>query len=177
MVPRHDYDARRNQLTVRMPTSLYDMFNLQIMDSIRKQLTDISNGSDQAAAFARKVTSKLSSRLFFPLEYNNPGRESKLEPDNSFQHRDAEYPGVIVEVSYSTKRKALPFLADTYILDSNALVKVVIGFDIEYGGENSRKASLSTWRCRVDTIGDQTHWCVTATVSDEVCRIRLFGGL
>ncbi|TGO84597.1 hypothetical protein BPOR_0487g00090 [Botrytis porri] len=46
------------------------------------------------------------------------------QPDASFQHFDAQYPGVILELSYSQKKKDLSRLADAYILGSDAYICV-----------------------------------------------------
>lgn len=74
------------------------------------------------------------------------GRISKYQPDTSFWHDEAEYPGVVIEVAYSQKRRRLDRLAEDYLLDSDANIRVVIGLDIEYGKQGSRKATLSVWR-------------------------------
>jgi hypothetical protein len=54
------------------------------------------------------------------------------EPDAQFQQRDAEYPGVVLEISYSRDGKDLKKLAWDYIQYSNGDIKVVIGIDIKY---------------------------------------------
>ncbi|XMA13711.1 hypothetical protein WAI453_006502 [Rhynchosporium graminicola] len=48
--------------------------------------------------------------------------------------RGLQYPGVIVELSYSPKKKDLSRLADAYILESDADIRVVIGIDVKYKG-------------------------------------------
>jgi hypothetical protein len=70
----------------------------------------------------------------------------RREPDAQFQHRDAEYPGVVLEVSYSQDGKDLKKLAWDYIQYSNGDIKVVIGIDIKYS--NTKEATLSVWRPR-----------------------------
>ena len=70
----------------------------------------------------------------------------RREPDAQFQHRDAEYPGVVLEVSYSQYGKDLTKLAWDYIQYSNGDIKVVISIDIKYS--NSKEATLSVWRPR-----------------------------
>jgi len=66
----------------------------------------------------------------------------KYKPDASFWHDNAQYPGVIIEVAYSQKRKRLGWLANNYLLDLDANVWVVISLDIKYGKKGSRKAML-----------------------------------
>ena len=48
-----------------------------------------------------------------------------------FHHCDAYWLGVIIEVSCSQKRKAVPHLADDYILETDGSVHVVIGLRLE----------------------------------------------
>ncbi|KAJ8059729.1 hypothetical protein OCU04_011373 [Sclerotinia nivalis] len=69
---------------------------------------------------------------------------SKHDPDAQFRHPRARFPGIVIEVSYSQKRKNLDFLADDYIIGSNGNIKVVVGIDVEY--KNTKKATLSVWR-------------------------------
>lgn len=66
-------------------------------------------------------------------------------PDASCRNRHAQYPSVIIEVSYSQKRKALTTLAKDYICGSNGGIKIVIGLDLEYS-DTSKRATISIWR-------------------------------
>ena len=83
-------------------------------------------------------------RFFYSPAASTPHSRSKRSPDALFRHRDAEYPGVVIKVSYSQKREALHCLAYDYLIKSNGSTQVMVGFDIRYSG--SRKASLSVWR-------------------------------
>ncbi|KAJ5865536.1 hypothetical protein N7534_000089 [Penicillium rubens] len=65
-------------------------------------------------------------------------------------HEDAKYPGVILEVCYSTKIRAAADLADDYILDINGSVNAVIALNIEYRG--SKEATISVWRPHQVTV-------------------------
>ncbi len=55
----------------------------------------------------------------------------KYDPDASFWHDDAKHPGVIVEVTYLQKKRRVAWLAEAYLLDSDANIRVVVGLDIE----------------------------------------------
>ena len=101
----------------------------------------ICSESDRAALFARKVRAARSTEIYFPLDDVPPSTKSKYEPDASFWHDSAQYPGVIIEVAYAQKRKRLGRLAEDYLLDSDASVQVIVGLDIEYGKKGSRKAT------------------------------------
>jgi hypothetical protein len=174
-VDSYDYFARSNRLVVRMPTGIHGLLIASVDVSLSSQLEVICNGSDKAALFAQKVRLALSTVIYFPVDDAPPSTKSKHEPDASFWHDDAEYPGVIIEVSYSHKRKRLNRLAETYLLDSDASVQVVVGLDVEYGKKASREATLSVWRSRVFHTTDGDELGVVQEISDQVCSIsRLF---
>ena len=92
------------------------------------------------------------SDISFPPRTDSDSlQKSKHSPDISFKHELAKWPGVIIEVLYSTKRKDIPKLADRYILDSDGSVQAVVGLDIEYQRPNqtqakSREAVFSVWQ-------------------------------
>ena len=152
-----------------MPTAIHELFIARVEDAIYSQLKLIREGSSSAAIFAQKVHPARSTEIFFPVDDAPPSIKSKYEPDASFWHDDAQYPGVIIEVAYSQKRKRLCRLAEEYLLDSDASVQVVVGLDIEYGKKGSRKATLSVWRTRVFTTSDGDELRVVQEVEDEVC--------
>ena len=80
--------------------------------------------------------------MYFSLNNTPSNIKSKYEPDASFWHDDAQYPGVIIEVAYLQKRKRLGQLAEDYRLDSDASIQVVVGLDIEYGKKGSHMATF-----------------------------------
>ncbi|ORX95175.1 hypothetical protein BCR34DRAFT_579473 [Clohesyomyces aquaticus] len=166
---RYDYDARRYRLVVRMPSGIHETFLARVEDAIYSQLKLIREGSNSAAIFAHKVHPARSTEIRFPVDDAPPNTESKHEPDSSFWHDDAQFPGVIIEVAYSQKRKDLGRLAEEYLLDSDASVQVVVGLDIEYG-KGSRKATLSTWRTNLFHTADGDELRVVEEVVDEIFR-------
>jgi len=134
-----------------MPTPVHDFFTASVADEISKQLEAISHRGDSSAEFAARIANGGCARIF--LKEDNPDRDGqgtrvvhRREPDAQFQHRDAEYPGVVLEVSYSQDGKDLRKLAWDYIQYSNGDIKVVIGIDIKYS--NTKEATLSVWRPR-----------------------------
>ncbi|KAF2802115.1 uncharacterized protein BDZ99DRAFT_492279 [Mytilinidion resinicola] len=147
---RYDYYGGSHRLVVRMPTGVHELFIDGVEDAIRSQLKAIRSGSDRAALFAQKV---------------RPARSTEI----SFPHDDAQYPGVIIEVAYSQKKR-LSRLVEDYLLDSDASVQVVVGLDIEYGKEGSRKATLLVWRAQIahTTNGDELR--VVREIADEAFR-------
>ena len=154
-----------------MPTAVHELFIARVEDAVLSQLKSIRKGSDDAAAFAQKVDSARSTELHFPVTDDSSGKKSKYEPDASFWHEDAKYPGVIIEVAYSQKRKRLYRLAENYLLDSDASVQVVVGLDIEYGKKGSRKAALSIWRTREFPTSDGPELRAVQVVADKVDHI------
>jgi len=94
------------------------------------------------------------TKIFFLVDDALSSIKSKYEPDASFWHNNAQYPGVIIEVAYLQKRKRLGRLANDYLLDSDANVRVVVSLDIEYGKKGSRKATLLVWRTHLAYTAD-----------------------
>lgn len=152
-----------------MPTGVHELFIDGVEDAIRSQLKAIRDGSDKAALFAQKVRPARSTKIYLPVDDAPPNTKSKHEPDASFWHDDAQFPGVIIEVAYSQKRKRLGRLAEEYLLDSDASVQVVVGLDIEYGKKGSRKATLSVWRTQVFHTADEDELRVVQEITDKVC--------
>jgi hypothetical protein len=146
-----------------MPSSLHEILGSYITQDLLRQLGIIAKGSDTSAIFARNIENSASAEIRFEdTEYGSH------QPDASFQHFEAQYPGVILELSYSQKKKDLSRLAHEYILGSDADIRVVIGIDVEYKG--SKKASISIWRPHIE-VNDamEGELCVVQTVTDQVC--------
>lgn len=124
-----------------MPTTLNEEFITSTVDEIHSQLRSIQATS---AEFAKEIRSGESASIkFTDKEYG------KHDPDAQFRHSQAQFPGVVIEVSYSQKRKDLERLADDYILGSDTNIRVVIGLDIEY--KTGKQATLSVWRPSIIT--------------------------
>jgi hypothetical protein len=156
-----------------MPTAVHKIFLECVVDAIHSQLKLLRDGSDKAALFAQKVHPCGSTEIYFPNDAP-PSARPKLEPDASFYHDDALYPGVIIEVAYSQKRKMLGQLADGYLLDSDASVQVVVGLDIEYGKKGSRKATLSVFRAHIAHTTNRDELRVVQEIADEVFSPRQY---
>ncbi|CAN9300260.1 unnamed protein product [Alternaria alternata] len=141
---RYDYDAENYLLFVRMPTAVHELFIARVEDAILSQLKSIRERSDGTATFAQKVNPARSTEIRFPAESNPSDRRSKHEPDTSFWHDDAQYPGVVIEA--------------------------IVGLDIEYGKKGSRKATLTVWRTRERDTSTGKELYVEKEVKDEVFR-------
>jgi hypothetical protein len=162
---RYDYNEDERKLVIRMPTETHERFIDKLEDDIRSQLKTIQNGSGKMAEFAQKVHPARSTHIRLGASTSS---KSKYEPDASFRHRDAQYPGVIVEVAYSQKKLCLGRLAENYILDSDASIRAVVCVNIEYGNQESRKATLSVWRPNLFTTDDGLELRAVEGVADEV---------
>lgn len=164
---RYDYDEHKCKLAVRMPTAVHGIFISAVEYDIKEQLEAIRAGSDRKARFAQKVRSTRSTDIHFAASV--PSSKSKCVPDASFGHKEAEYPGVILEIASSQKKRQLPRLADNYLLDSDANIRVVVCLGIEYGKE-SRKATVSIWRPQVFPTADGPELRAVEKPADEPFR-------
>jgi hypothetical protein len=155
-----------------MPTVLHDTFIRNVVDEIKARLNSLASHEPKLRPYIKKIK-EVAGRLEFPITTEN-GRQvfTKHEPDAMFTHDDARWPGVVIEVSYSQKRKDLRDLADDYILESDGGIALVVGLDIEYRG--SRQATVSTWSLEqtLDEQGEE-QYSVTPIIEDQVREISL----
>ncbi|KAF8848423.1 hypothetical protein BDZ45DRAFT_732937 [Acephala macrosclerotiorum] len=142
---RYDYWPHSRKLILRMPTRLHESFIGSVARDIDHQLRLIASGNGPSAEFARDVEDDRSSRLSFKISDNEISRH---EPDSSFYHIKAKWPGVIFEISYTQKRPDLAKLAHVYIVESNGTSRAVVGLDIEYKGKRkqTKRATISIFR-------------------------------
>jgi hypothetical protein len=127
-----------------MASQLHETFLFGVIEEIYNRLRTIADGNTQSSAFAQKIKLMGSGRLYLCNRNDSHQRTVRRHPDLSFKHRDAFWPGVVVEVSYSQKKKALPYLADDYILGTNGSIRVVVGLDIDY--KTTKRGTISIWR-------------------------------
>lgn len=149
----YDYSGASRLLFVRMLSPLHEVFLRALESRINRWLEEIRCGSDRAAFFAQKILPSGSAAVQF-AEGDSLSRQSHHDPDSSFCHMDAHYPGIVIEISYSHKRKRLSRLAEDYLLGTDGGVRLVVALDIEYGAKRSRKATMSVWRSQVITTAD-----------------------
>jgi hypothetical protein len=159
---RYDYFPSASLFVLRMPTSLHEVLARKIDDEIGKQLRRIASRPGPTAKFAENILSLGSTTLIFDDDFG------KHDPDASFGLLGAQYPGVIIEVSYSQKRKDLPRLADDYILGSVGRIRAVVGVDVKYGG---KRATLSIWRPGIVNDTGEEVLMVHEVLSDEVVMV------
>jgi len=131
-----------------MSTILYGTFIFKLVTEIEKTLERLADKEIEARPFIEGIE-LVSGVLNFPIGDNDQQQIIRHEPDIRFQHRDAAWPGVVMEVAYSQKRKSLVGLADNYILGSYGGIGVVVGLDLDY--KKSKEASISVWRLKKST--------------------------
>ncbi|KAL3439829.1 hypothetical protein BJX65DRAFT_315377 [Aspergillus insuetus] len=148
---RYDYEPFKSRLAIRMPTPVHETFCAKVVQEIILQLESIERqGEDGAASFANDINYFASSRLLLPYDSEDDKTlYVRREPDASFGHTKARYPGVVIEVCYSQKGQRIPALADDYLLNSDGNINAVIFLDIEY---RSKEASFSVWRPRFELV-------------------------
>lgn len=127
-----------------MPTQLHKVFTVRVVEEIERRLDAIANGETRSRSFAQKIKHNGSGRLIFQ-SVDDADNQMTIQrgPDAQFTHEDAHWPGVVIEVSYSQKTKALPYLADDYILETNGSIRAVVGLDLD---SKTKKATVSIWR-------------------------------
>ncbi|OAL53034.1 hypothetical protein IQ07DRAFT_669743 [Pyrenochaeta sp. DS3sAY3a] len=170
LISRYDYDEEKRRLLVRRYSAIHQSFVGAVDDEIRRQLNTIRSGTDRKARFAQKVHPMRSSTIRFAATASAPFSKSRYDPDASFKHANARYPGFIFEVSYSQKKGRVARLAENYILDSGTSVRVIVTMNIEYGEPQSRRASLSVWRPELVESEDGPELHVVEEVVDEAFR-------
>jgi hypothetical protein len=154
-----------------MPSHLHEVFLARVVEEIQSRLRLFTNIEGRSKAFAQKVKHNGSARL--DLRSGNKDGQAiiRRQPDAMFKHCDAHWPGVIIEVSYSQKTKAIPHLADDYILETNGSVRLVVGLDVDY---KTKKGTISMWRPGyVENEHGQVELEATQTLYNQVRRSTL----
>lgn len=147
---RWNYNPSTGLLEIRMPTPVHDFFATSVAGEISKLLERLAEQGNSASEFAAKISNGGSSRIFLRDGTTEDGQQAdssnflQRQPDAQFQHCDAVYPGVVLEVSYSQRGENLKKAANDYILHSNGDIKAVIGIDVNYGG--TKESTISLWR-------------------------------
>ncbi|KAH0555676.1 hypothetical protein GP486_006380 [Trichoglossum hirsutum] len=145
---RYDWNPQTRELIYRMTTPVHDVFTARVVEEILLWINSIRNCTDidpRIPALASSIIHRSTSRIFLPGDTVDDTKASpKRSPDAAFIHINANFPGVVIETSFSQKRKDLPKLAEDYILGSIGNIAVVIGLDIEY--RKTKQATFSMWR-------------------------------
>lgn len=154
-----------------MPSALHDVFCAKVVEEISRQLKQLEQREGRHAEFVKEVQHLATSRIMIPTETREGEQTySKREPDASFTHRLARFPGVIIEVCYSQKSRCVSHLADEYILNTDGSVNAVVALDIDY--KRSKKATITVWRPEYTTVDGVEELQATATVEALVRTSR-----
>lgn len=120
-----------------MPILIHEFIGESIAYDICRQIDIIRSVNNSAAVLAWKVHCLGSTSMF--LE-----DRARHDPDKAFGYEGARYPGVVVEIAYSQRKKNLSKLADHYIVESSGQIQIVIGIELDY--KESKSAIVSIWR-------------------------------
>ncbi|KAF4629889.1 hypothetical protein G7Y89_g8261 [Cudoniella acicularis] len=155
---RYGYFAYRNLFILRIPTSTHEYIIARVVSEIEKQLQMIAPAADIKHLGSPRLelvvedSDEEDSRKDAHIQDGDghASRESSAtarydthEPDAAFGDREDKYPGVVLEVAYSQKKKDLRDLAERYILGSDGNIRIVVGLGLDYQQE---KAGISIWR-------------------------------
>ena len=147
-----------------MPTRVHEMMIVEVMSFVLAALAEVLVDPLTPVALAgllRSVKPMNSSDISL-----GPGN-GRSSPDGSIGHWGARVPAVVIEVSYSTKKKDLKTLARHYIIHTLGDVRLVIGIDIDY--RRTRIGVVSVWRAERYYLPDGAlHLAVRAVVIDQV---------
>ena len=169
---RYDYNPIKAQFIIRMPTLTHNTFALDLDKEIEKRLHSLADTEPDTRAFIKKIKS-VSGKIEIPILDEGQQPDAGHEPDIMFKQKDAIWPGVVIEVANSQKKKSLPDLADDYILGTYGGINVVVGLDLDY--MKSKKASFSIWRLKKSINDDgEVEGEVVQVVDDQVSmQVRL----
>jgi hypothetical protein len=107
VVCRYDYDPIRSELIIRMTMMLHDTFVSELVTEIKKGFESLKKNQVETRQFIDKISS-VSSAIYFEED----SKKFKHVPDIRFHHKDAAWPGIVIEVLYSQKRRSLIDLAE-----------------------------------------------------------------
>ncbi|KAK4615467.1 hypothetical protein CLAFUW4_10578 [Fulvia fulva] len=175
---RYEYDPTEAEFVLRMPSAVLERFLACVEDAISAAITALAvqlaaDHHEAAAESLRKIYNGRSTTLELhapKLENSSQSSQSSAgglvvqrSPDASFFHPGGALPALILEVSYSQQRKALPRIAERYIVDSRHQIRCVLGLDVTYasGKRKDKTATVSVWRPAMeqDEEGDDVGVC------------------
>ena len=127
-----------------MPTRTHDLCTALIAKEIDSCIHRFSTECALPSvlpAFLNVIRNESTSDIF---GYNDC--KHKRSPDAAFSHPDDQYPGIVIETSFSQEAKAVEKRADEYVMMSNGNIKMIISFDVEYRASNRKVDTISVWR-------------------------------
>lgn len=128
-----------------MPSFIHEAVIVLLIDEIKGQLHAIADGSDTCAAFARDIV--LGRTTLNKVREQGTFERSRFSPDDQFRHRQEKQSSILLEVAFSQTWKDLRDKVHGLL---RAGAQAVIGIDIDYGPNASRKVTLTVWRLEID---------------------------
>jgi hypothetical protein len=127
-------EPKAGLLTVRMPSPVHGLFKALLANGRRDQLKQVTSRRDAAGG---RIEDRVSSRDLLEEGISGggtefPGHAVQRETNGQFQHEDAAYPAVVLEIPHSQGRDDLRKLTSNYILGSNGDIIAGISIDINY---------------------------------------------
>lgn len=137
---RYDWEPETGTMSVRTPTPLHEIFLSSVIEEILRQIKGFCEQDEAVSDIIGKIKDWGSpSLLLEPPDSSSQDLEVASKPitrspDGSlyYQGSESRYPPAVFEVSCSEKRKDLPYIADSYIVDSQHDIRTVIGLDIGF---------------------------------------------
>lgn len=144
-----------------------------VVTEIKNRIDDIvRNGDPASRIFAREILGMGSSNIDLLGTETQEGKpKMRRDPDYSFQHREARWAGVVLELCYPLKRRALPHLADDYLLETDGNIRILVGIDLD---TYTKKGTISTWQplFKKDDRGVIVELEAALVIDEEVFRDR-----
>lgn len=140
---RFDYDPFKEQITIRMPTTIHDSFASSVNTVVIEKLRTLTGVNTATMKFAQDIRPLLSSDIFIDNPRQPAGRDDDVDketqktPDLQYTHINSKHPGLVVEVAYSQEGKKLKKLAADYIRRSRGRIRSVVGFNINTHKEST----------------------------------------
>ncbi|KAH0556226.1 hypothetical protein GP486_005847 [Trichoglossum hirsutum] len=184
---RYDFNPDNEEFIIRMPTPTHELFIENVVDDMKAQFRDAASGQGLDAEKAKQIICHGGTDIILRDEPGRPDDNSdwdlkmnakypKRTPDTAFGPATVLYPTVVLEISYSQKRKDLRYIADDYIIGSGGSIGVVIGLDVEYRKKTSKRtsskmATVSMWRRKIWMGEDgMRHLEAEEVISEDVFR-------
>ncbi|KAK3050517.1 hypothetical protein LTR09_008156 [Extremus antarcticus] len=201
---KYDWDAperegAKGEYILRMPSALHEIFIVSVVAALSAGISELADrvekdGGEDGQIVAEQLR-KVDQGGSPTLEMRAPSLENSSQetagsgeaeeervvrrsPDVTFFHPEQPgLPTLVVEVAYSQQQKALPRLAESYVVDSQHRIRCVVGLDIPYvrseggktknikgGKEVHKRATLSIWRpgTEKDENDEEVGVCTTA---------------
>ena len=157
--PRFDYTTEKQELVIRMPSAIHDVFANRTSYELGKclvRLEDKHTGSS-IARIAKGIGLEGTREIHLPYMHRLYQKtKDKKEPDGSLRYVRCRKPGLVIEVAWSQRALPLAEYAADYIRLSKGEIRTVIGIDLnniyrEYAegqdvAASAAPATFSIWR-------------------------------